>query len=93
MSISPGIMCVQYCYHEQRGEGYLEHPGACSVLWGRTDQNTGGALMEFSMRTAMHGLSRFSSAISVSDNQQNFTASLSLVTIAQRLGVGLWITG
>ena len=93
MPISPGIMCVQYCYHEQLGEGYLEHPQGCSVLWGRADQNTGGALMEFSMRTAKHGLSRFSSAISVSDNQQNFTASLSLATIAQRLGVGLWITG
>ena len=29
----------------------------------RADQNTGGALLEFPMRTAMHGKSRVSSAI------------------------------
>ena len=34
----------------------------------RRDQNTGGALLEFPMRTAMHGKSRVSSAISVCDN-------------------------
>ena len=38
----------------------------------RADQNTGGALLEFSMRAAMHGKSRVSSAISVCHNQQNF---------------------
>ena len=32
------------------------------------DQNTGGALLEFPMRTAMHGKSRVSYAISVCDN-------------------------
>ena len=31
-------------------------------------QNTGGALLEFAMRTTMHGKSRVSSAISVCDN-------------------------
>ena len=30
---------------------------------GRADQNTGGALLEFPVRTAMHGKSRISSAI------------------------------
>ena len=34
----------------------------------RTDQNTGGALLELPMRTAMHRKSRVSSAISVCDN-------------------------
>ena len=34
----------------------------------RPDQNTGGALFEFPMRTAMHGNSRASSAISDCDN-------------------------
>ena len=34
----------------------------------RADQNTGGALLEFPMKTAMHGKSRVSSAISVCDN-------------------------
>ena len=32
------------------------------------DQNTGGALLEFPMRTAVHGKSRVSSAISVCDS-------------------------
>ena len=39
-----------------------------SALWSikiRADQNTGGAILEFPMRTAMHGKSRLSSAISV----------------------------
>ena len=31
----------------------------------RADQNTGGALLKFSMKSAMHGTSRVSSAISV----------------------------
>ena len=35
----------------------------------RADENTGGALLEFSMRTGMHGKSRVSYAISVCDNQ------------------------
>ena len=34
----------------------------------RADQHTGGAFLEFPMRTAMHGKSRVSSAISVRDN-------------------------
>ena len=34
----------------------------------RAGQNTGGALLEFSMRTAMRRKSRVSSAISVCDN-------------------------
>ena len=34
----------------------------------RMDQNTGGALLEFSMRTAMHGTSCVSSAIFVRNN-------------------------
>ena len=34
----------------------------------RADQNKGGAFLEFPMRTAMHGKSRVSSAISVCDN-------------------------
>ena len=34
----------------------------------RADQNTDGALLEFSVRTGMHGKSRVSSAISVCDN-------------------------
>ena len=36
--------------------------------WTRADQNTGGALLEFPLRTAMQGKSRVSSAISVCDN-------------------------
>ena len=38
----------------------------------RADQNTGGALLEFPMGTAMHRKSRVSSERSVCDNQQNF---------------------
>ena len=38
----------------------------------RTDQNTGGALLEFPMRTTMDEKSRVSSAISVCGNSQNF---------------------
>ena len=34
----------------------------------RADQNTDGALLEFSMKTAVHGTSYVSSAISVWDN-------------------------
>ena len=34
----------------------------------RVDQNTDGTLLEFPVRTAMHGKSRVSSAISVCDN-------------------------
>ena len=37
-------------------------------LENRADQNTGGALLEFPMRTAIYGKSRVSSAISVCDN-------------------------
>ena len=32
------------------------------------DQNTAGTLLDFSLRTAMHGTSRISSALSVSHN-------------------------
>ena len=35
----------------------------------RSDQNTGGALFEFFMRTAMHGTSCVSSAISICHNK------------------------
>ena len=38
------------------------------VVQTRADQNTGGALLESPMRTAMHGKSRVSSAISVELN-------------------------
>ena len=39
-----------------------------SISLSREDQNTGGALLEFPVRTAMHGKSRLLSAISVFDN-------------------------
>ena len=38
------------------------------VKQNRADQKTGGTLLEFPMRTAMHGKSRVSSAISACDN-------------------------
>ena len=47
------------------------------------DQNTGGAILEFPMRTAMHRKSRVLSAISVCDNLQNFVTSFSIVAAAQ----------
>ena len=34
----------------------------------RADQNTGGTVLEFFVRTAMHGKSRISSAVFVCDN-------------------------
>ena len=40
----------------------------CAVVLTRADQSTGGALLEFPMKTAMHGKSRVSSAISVCDH-------------------------
>ena len=40
-----------------------------TVSHGRADQNTGGTLLEFPMRTAMHGKSRVSSAISAIMNK------------------------
>ena len=49
----------------------------------RADENTGGALLQFPMRTDMHGKSRVSSAISVCDNQKNFKIGFSTVTAAQ----------
>ena len=55
------------------------------------DQNKGGALLEFLMRIAMHGISRVSSAISVCDNQQNFEIDFSLVAVAQ--WVRRWSSG
>ena len=58
-------------------------PGPCGMIKGRTDQNTGGALLEFSMRTAIHGKSRVSSAIFVCHNQQNFNKGFTPVTVAQ----------
>ena len=39
----------------------------------RADQNTGGALLEFPLRTVMHGKSRVSSAISVFDYYQKIS--------------------
>ena len=42
------------------------------LMFALADQNTGGALLEFFIRTAVHGTSRVSSAISVSHNYQNF---------------------
>ena len=38
------------------------------IIISKADQNTGSALLEFPMRTAMHEKSRVSSAISVCDN-------------------------
>ena len=49
----------------------------------RADQNTGGALLGFPMRTAMHGKSRASSAISVCDNFPNFNNDFSTDAVAQ----------
>ena len=43
----------------------------------------GGALLEFPIRTAMHGEYRVSSAIFVFDNKQNFTIGFSTVAVAQ----------
>ena len=41
---------------------------AYALVFTRADQNTGGALLKFPKRTAMHGKSRVSSAIYVCDN-------------------------
>ena len=49
----------------------------------KANQNTCGALLEYPMRTALHGTARVSSAISVCDNYQSFTAILSLEAIAR----------
>ena len=49
----------------------------------QADQNTGGAVLEFPMRTVMHGKSRVLSAVSVCDNQQNFITGFSIVAVAQ----------
>ena len=49
----------------------------------RADQNTGGALLEFPMRTAMLGKYRILSAISVCNSLQNFVTSFSTVAVAQ----------
>ena len=57
----------------------------------RKDQNTGGALLEFPMRTAMHGKSRVSSAISVCDDWQNFKIGFSSVAVVQ--WIRRWISG
>ena len=40
-----------------------ERQSAWVIFQTRTDQNTGGALLEFPVRTAMHRKSRVSSAI------------------------------
>ena len=58
----------------------------------RVDQNTGGALLEFPMRTAMHGKFRVSSAISVCDYQKNFNKGFTPVAEAQRV-FGVVVTG
>ena len=57
----------------------------------RAGQNTGGVLLEFPMRTAIHGTSRVSSAISVCDSKQNFKISFSTVAVAQ--WARRWSTG
>ena len=57
----------------------------------RADQNMGVALLEFTMRTAMSGKSRFSSAISVCDNSQSFEIGFSTVAVAQ--WVSRWNSG
>ena len=57
----------------------------------RADQNAGGALLEFPMRTAMHEKSRVSSAVSVCDNQQNFKTGFSRVAVPQ--WVRRWSSG
>ena len=49
----------------------------------RADQNTGGKLLEFSMKTALHGTSRVSSAISVCIIYQRFTKALLLGAVAR----------
>ena len=47
---------------------HLLSRGTIAVSYTRADQDTGGALLEFSLRTAMHGTSCVSSAISVWNN-------------------------
>ena len=64
--------------------------GILQVGQTRADQNTGGALLEFPLTTAMHGKSRVSSAISVYDNLKKYSK---LVSRQWRLGVGVVITG
>ena len=49
----------------------------------RADQKTDGALFEFPMRTAIHGKTCASAAISVCDNYQNFRIGFSTVAVAQ----------
>ena len=59
------LVMVENC----RGSRRFKTTGfAASTGSKKADQNTGGALLEFAMRTAMHGKSRVSSAISVCDN-------------------------
>ena len=62
---------------------HFASPGAVPFRLIKADQNTGGALLEFAMRTAMHGKSRFSSAISVCDNYQNFKTGSSTVAVTK----------
>ena len=47
------------------------------------DQNTGGGLLEFPMRTAICTGNRVSPAISACDDQQNFKIGFSAVAVAQ----------
>ena len=73
-----GIICQFVCIYRYNlcGQQIGNSPD-------RADQNTSGALLEFPMRTAMHGKSLVSSAISVCDNQKNFKISFSIVAVAQ----------
>ena len=59
----------------------------------RADQNTGGALLEFPVRAAMHGKSRVSSAISVSDNSKISKLVCQKWPWLSGLGVGIVVTG
>ena len=49
----------------------------------RADQDTGGAVLKFSMKTATHGTPRISSGTTVCDNYQGFTSIVSSVAVAQ----------
>ena len=60
---------------------------ALQVSITRADQSTGGALLEFPMRTAMHGKSRVSSSISVSNNLKNLEIGFSTVAVRARVEI------
>ena len=65
---------------------WLTSPSICVIIEigiNRADQNMGGALLEFPMRSGMHGKPRVSPAISVCDNLQNFKIGFSTEAVAQ----------